>query len=125
MSESAYTQFYFESWNESTQELLLLHLDETGKKEKLKATEYTEPGRKKGNGRSEDADIELKQRFNNTEPWRRSTVTRKFLNKFASFRTIKQEIKLRLSLKNQAQSRPEALCRSERELTKQAGEVAV
>ena len=74
MSESAFIQFFFKSWNESTQELLLPHLDETGEKDELKATEYTETAAKKGRGKSEDADIELKQLTKCAEPRRSSDL---------------------------------------------------
>ena len=67
------------------------HLDETGENDKLKAMKYTESASKKGNGKSEDADIEMKQLFNRAEPRRCLTANRKFLKKFESFRTSSME----------------------------------
>ena len=46
------------------QELLLQELKEADQEVDVKATEYIEPGTKKGRGRSEDADIELKPAHN-------------------------------------------------------------
>ena len=37
------------------------HLDETGEENKPKAIEYMSPAERRGNGKSEDADIELKE----------------------------------------------------------------
>ena len=44
------------------QDLLLLHQEEA-ERDVFKATEYTEPGRKKGGEKSEDAAIELEQQY--------------------------------------------------------------
>ena len=49
----------------SIQELLLLDHQDTNHEIDTEATEYIEPGRKKGNGKSEDAAIELKQQLYN------------------------------------------------------------
>ena len=44
--------------------LLLLDHQDADQEIDTKATEYIEPGRKKGNGKSEDAAIELEQLYN-------------------------------------------------------------
>ena len=53
---------YLQSWIALPQELLLL--DHQDADQKIEATEYIEPGRKKGNGKSEDTAIELEQLYN-------------------------------------------------------------
>ena len=54
-------EFSFQSWFALPQKLLLLDHQDVDQEINTKVTEPTEPGRKKGGGKSEDAAIELEQ----------------------------------------------------------------
>ena len=53
-----------QSWFALPQELQLLDHQDVDQEINIMATEYIEPGRKKGNGKSEDTAIELEQLYN-------------------------------------------------------------
>ena len=83
--ELPFTQFYFRVGSNLPQELLLPEHKEADQDVDIKATEYIEPAPKKGRGRSEEADSELKQLTKRAEPPRSLTVKPMKFNKLIEF----------------------------------------